>query len=248
MSNEGDMGHNSTQTEPQGLLAFWADIDADYQLEYLQWHNCEHMAERVSIPGFHVGHRYRALRDERDFFMVYETDSADVMESQPYLHCQNNPTPWTRKSISHFRRPLRVIFRLVVSKGQRPTMDAPYLFLVRSNPPDEPGGIDDVIRWYEEEHLPRLCAVAGVLRGRLYQIEKEISNILTSEGKVHHAATGDQEFLAMYEMLSPEIPESDSWKEAARGTERSKQVLAALRDVSRERYWLDFSMWAPKGP
>ena len=65
---------------------------------------------------------------------------------------------------------------------------------------------------------------------------------------MHHADTGDQELLAMYEMLSADIPESNSWKEAARGTEWSKQVLGALGDVSRERYWLDFALWAPEGP
>ncbi len=234
-----------THREPQGLLAFWADIDEDYQLEYLKWHNCEHMAERVSIPGFHVGHRYRALGEERDFFMVYETDTADVMRSEPYLQCQNNPTPWTRKSISHFRQSFRVIYGLVASEGRQPAVDAPYLLLVRTNPPGEPGGADGVIHWYTEEHLPRLCAVEGVLRGRLYRVDGEISNIATAERKVHGASTGDQEFLAMYEMLSPDIPDTDVWKEASGGSERSKQMIGALRDVSFDRYWLDFSMWAP---
>ncbi len=234
-----------THTEPQGLLAFWANIDADYQLEYLKWHNCEHMAERVTIPGFHVGHRYRALGDERDFFMVYETDTAEVMKSEPYLHSQNNPTPWTRESISHFRESMRVIYSLVASGGRQPATDAPYVFLVRSDPPNKPGGTDEVIRWYREGHLPRLCAVKGVLRGRLYRADREVSDIATAERKVHGASTGDQEFLAMYEMLSPNVPDSDVWKEASRGTEWSKQMIGALRDVSRERYWLDFSMWAP---
>ncbi len=234
-----------THPEPQGLLAFWADIDADYQLEYLKWHNCEHMAERVSIPGFHVGHRYRAVGDERDFFMVYETDTADVMESEPYLQRQNNPTPWTRESISHFRKSLRVIYSLVASEGRRPATDAPYLLLVRSDPPDKPGGADEVIRWYREEHLPRLCGVEGVLRARLYRADRNVSNIATTERKVHGASTGEQEFLAMYEMLSSYLPDSHVWKEAARGTEWSKKMISALRDACFERYWLDFSMWAP---
>jgi hypothetical protein len=234
-----------SNTEPRGLLAFWADIDADYQLEYLKWHNCEHMAERTSIPGFHVGHRYRAGGKEPDFFMVYETDTAEVMESEAYLNCQNNPTPWTRESIGHFRNSLRVIYSLVASEGERPATDAPYLLLVRSNPPDEDGGADEVIRWYREEHLPRLITVEGALRARLYQTDKKISNIATAERKVHGAATGDQEFLAMYEILLPNIPDSDAWKEAAQGTSRSKQMMGALRDISRLRYWLDFSMWAP---
>jgi hypothetical protein len=235
------------QDEPKGLLAIWGNIDPDYQLEFLQWHNCQHMGERVTIPGFHVGHRYRALGDERDFFMVYETDTADVMKSEPYLHSQNNPTPWTRESIRHFSDALRTIYSLVASEGQQPATDASYVLLVRSNPPNEPGGAEEVIRWYREEHLPRLCCVKGVLRARLYRADSEISNIVTAERKVHGASSGDQEFLAMYEMESPEIPKSDVWKKAAIGTDWSSRMVASLRDVSRERYWLDFALWAPRG-
>jgi hypothetical protein len=62
---------------------------------------------------------------------------------------------------------------------------------------------------------------------------------------MHGAATGDQEFLAMYELLLPNIPDFDAWKEAAWGTPRSEQMLGALRDVLRQHYWLDFSLWAP---
>jgi hypothetical protein len=234
-----------THTEPQGLLAIWANVEADYEREYLQWHNCEHMTERVSIPEFHVGHRYRALDEARDFFMVYETDTADVMQSEPYLHSQNHPTPWTRQSIAHFRDTLRTIYTLVASEGQRPAFDAPYVLLVRSNPPDEPGGAEEVIRWYREEHLPRLCAVAGTLRARLYRADTAISGIVTAERQVHGASSGNQEFLAMYEMTSPDIPASEAWREAARGTAWSAKMVTALRDLERERYWLDFALWAP---
>lgn len=232
-------------TDPQGLLAIWANVDSDYQPEFVQWHNCEHVPERVNIPGFHVGHRYRALDDTRDFFMVYETDTPEVMQSEPYLQSQNNPTPWTRQSIGHFGDTLRTIYALVGAAGQQPALDAPYVLLVRCNPPDEPGGAEAVIRWYQEEHLPRLCGVEGTLRARLYRADTGISNIVTAERQVHGASSGNQEFLAMYDMQSPDIPHSDNWRQAARGTERSAKMVAALRDLERERYWLDFALWAP---
>jgi hypothetical protein len=234
------------QSEPQGLLAIWANVDADYEAEFLQWHNCEHVAERVSIPGFHVGHRYRALDQARDFFMVYETDTAEVMQSASYIQSQNNPTPWTRQSIGHFRDTLRTIYTLAASEGQRPALDAPYVLLVRSNPPDTASGAEELIRWYQEEHLPRLCAVDGTMRARLYRADASISNIVTAERQVHGASSGTQEFLAMYEMNSPDIPSSDTWREAARGTQWSDTIIASLRDFERERYWLEFALWAPR--
>ncbi|ETX03760.1 MAG: hypothetical protein ETSY2_32620 [Candidatus Entotheonella gemina] len=232
-------------TRPQGLLAIWSDIDADYTPAFIQWHNCEHIPERVNIPGFHVGHRYRALDDARDFFMVYETETAEVMQSEPYLHSQNHPTPWTRQSVSHFRDPLRTIYTLVAQNGDQPALDAPYLLLVRSNPPERPDGEGETLQWYATEHLPRLGAVEGVHRARLYRAEPDISNLMTAERQVHGAASGSQRFLAMYEMSAPDIPNSGAWQEAARGTDWSANMVASLRDVERERYWLDFALWAP---
>jgi hypothetical protein len=43
----------------RGLMVFWADIDADYLPRFQEWHNTEHIPERISIPGFNVGRRYR---------------------------------------------------------------------------------------------------------------------------------------------------------------------------------------------
>ena len=56
------VGDNAmTHAEPAGLMAFWADIDTDYEMRFLEWHNCEHMPERVSVPGFCEGRRYRGI-------------------------------------------------------------------------------------------------------------------------------------------------------------------------------------------
>lgn len=230
---------------PEGLLAIWADVDQPYHLEFTQWHNCEHIPERVSIAGFHVGRRYRALDDAREFFMVYETDNANVMQSEAYLHSQNNPTPWTRKSIGHFQHTLRTIYHMVACEGNPPELDAPYVLLVRSNPPDQPDGSEEVVRWYRDEHLPRLCALEGVLRGRLYRADPDISGIVTAERKVHGASPGHQAFLALYELCDADLPHSSAWYEAATGTEWSTRMVRSLRDLERERYWLDFSLRAP---
>jgi hypothetical protein len=57
----------------KGLLTIWSDVDPDYRVEFQKWHTCEHIMERVSIPGFSVGRRYRGAGDAPDFLMCYET-------------------------------------------------------------------------------------------------------------------------------------------------------------------------------
>ena len=67
-----------TPAEPAGLMAFWAEIDADYEMRFLEWHNCEHMPERVSVPGFREGRRYRDVGDAPWYLMTYLTENAGV--------------------------------------------------------------------------------------------------------------------------------------------------------------------------
>ncbi|MDP7547459.1 MAG: hypothetical protein QGF20_09215, partial [Alphaproteobacteria bacterium] len=93
-----------------GLMAFWADIDHDYTLRFQEWHNCEHIPERISIPGFNVGRRYRGIGDAPKFLMFYETDTAAVFASEAYMARLNDPTPWTQESLPHFGNPSRNIY------------------------------------------------------------------------------------------------------------------------------------------
>ncbi len=89
--------------EATGLMAFWADVGADYVTEFRQWHNCEHVPERVGIPGFTVGRRYCGIGEAPMFFMTYETEDPGVLGSEPYLTRLYYPTHWTRKSVARFR-------------------------------------------------------------------------------------------------------------------------------------------------
>ena len=65
-----------------GLMAFWSDIDPDYVLQYQQWHNCEHIPERVTSPGFRRGCRYRAMDNRPHFLMFYETDTPNALATE----------------------------------------------------------------------------------------------------------------------------------------------------------------------
>jgi hypothetical protein len=43
------------------------------------------------------------------------------------------------------------------------------------------------------------------MRARLYRADAGISNIVTAERRVHGASSGTQEFMAVYELLNPDI-------------------------------------------
>jgi hypothetical protein len=229
--------------EAKGLLAVCADIDEDYRVEYEKFLSCEHMADRVTLPGFHVGHRYQGIGNAPVFFIFYETSDSQVLGSKPYLHSLNNPSPWTRESIRHLRNTVRTIYSLLATEGKRPPMEAPYLFVHRFNA--EPASERDVIRWYGEECLPAVCGLPVVYRGRLYESDPEISNLMTEERKVHGAGSGEQRFLAIYEISSLDLCTDEHWHQAAMDTKRGESMLKKLIHVNEEFYWHGFTMYSP---
>ena len=44
----------------QAVVAIWNGIAPEGRTEFYEWHNREHMPERVGIPGFRRGRRYIA--------------------------------------------------------------------------------------------------------------------------------------------------------------------------------------------
>ena len=52
----------------KGLMGMWADIDGKDLLRFQEWHNCEHIPERISVPGFNTGRRYRGMDGAPTFF------------------------------------------------------------------------------------------------------------------------------------------------------------------------------------
>ncbi len=57
-------------------------------------------------------------------------------------------------------------------------------------------------RLYDEEHVPRITSVPGVISGRRFKIRGG------KRGEIPR-------YLAIYELESPDIPQSKAWEEAA---------------------------------
>ena len=83
----------------RGLMAFYADIAPEAVEDYRRWHNCEHMLERVSIPGFRRGRRYAGHPGAPGFLMMYETADAAVLGSAAYRAAASTRVrrPWNQR-------------------------------------------------------------------------------------------------------------------------------------------------------
>src|SRR5262245_42213171 len=102
----------------RGVLAIWHTITLEGEAEYWRWHDREHIPERVGVPGFLRGRRYRSLERSLDYLDLYEVDDPETLRSEPYLARLNDPTPWTRRVVPHFRDTLRLGYRVKASVGR----------------------------------------------------------------------------------------------------------------------------------
>jgi hypothetical protein len=101
----------------KGAVAIWHDVPRAARADYFEWHNREHMLERVSIPGFLRGRRYVALDGAPEFFTLYETESLDVLTGPHYMERLNNPTEWTRRVAPQIFNNVRSLCTVAVSIG-----------------------------------------------------------------------------------------------------------------------------------
>ena len=230
----------NSSSSNHGLMAFWATFEKRHLSSYVEWHNCEHMIERVSIPGFQTGRRYAVFGEHKRFLQFYETKKSSVLGSKPYLDALNNPTPRTKEALTWFRDPVRNIYELIGSCGEPDIFPAPYLAALRFNLVD---GLDQTLMpLYSHEWLTSLCQITNVLRARMYRVDENISKIMTSERKIYSGGPGEQRYLALIEIAKPFTQTPDVILEA------SRQVFPkgnGRRDEYADQTWLDFSLDKP---
>src|SRR5690625_4680369 len=65
-------------------LFIWTDVDPNYEDDFNQWYEHEHMLERASIPGFVWARRYRALQAPRKYLALYQTVQCAIIDNQDY--------------------------------------------------------------------------------------------------------------------------------------------------------------------
>jgi hypothetical protein len=100
-----------------GAVAIWHDLLPEAKDDFYEWHNREHMPERIGIPGFRRGRRYVAISGAPEFFNLYEADSPETLAGQDYLHRLNAPTAWSQRVIPSFRNVARSVCRVAFTNG-----------------------------------------------------------------------------------------------------------------------------------
>ncbi len=160
----------------KAILAFWADVEASGEADYVDWHNREHMPERCAVPGFLRGRRYVAVAASPKYFMMYETETLATLASPAYVERLNNPTPWTRRCLSLFRNSNRTACRTTLSIGGG---IGGALATIRLGP--SIGREEALRRWLRDEALAKLLGRPGISSAHLCEADVETTTVKTAE-------------------------------------------------------------------
>ena len=169
----------------------------------LRLHLHEHMPERVGIPGFRRGRRYRALdkNTHPEFFTLYEVDAFEVLQAQDYIHRLNAPTPWTKRATAHFKDTSRGLARVLASSGPGSGgVLATIRFGVSEG--DAENARAGLIRLLPE--LVRLSQITGV---HLCRANDEASGTKTAESRDRTDIQAPPNWIALIEACTPEALE-----------------------------------------
>lgn len=138
-------------------MLLWFDIVPEHIAEHDEWHTREHFPERVGIPGFIRAQRWVSVSSGPRYLVVYEVRDIDILSSAPYLQRLNQPTPWTRRMMPHYRGMIRAFCRLESSVG---TVLGTTSVTVRYSA--APGDEDRLHEWLRNDLTPHLMRRTGV--------------------------------------------------------------------------------------
>jgi hypothetical protein len=171
----------------QGVLAIWHTIAPEAEADYWRWHDREHIPERVGVPGFLRGRRYRSLERALEYLDFYEVEAPETLRSAPYLARLNDPTPWTRRMVPHFRDTLRVGYRVVRSAGRG---QGGVLLTLRLEPAGPAPGPPDALA---ATGLASVEDATGVVAVHVLDATPAVTSIATEEKRLRGPGDRDRD-------------------------------------------------------
>ena len=187
--------------DPMGLLVAgfnYATVAGD---EFNDWYDTEHIPERERIKGVVNCERWLGADDPMLSIATYDLESLAVLQSPAYRAIAGaNLSPWSKRVTGRCRRICRFEAEQILPGDRAAPRNAGALMLFVMNAARE---IEPEFNaWYNEEHIPRLSAVAGCLCARRFRTTSAVSS-------------GNQRYLALYHLAAPDVCSSAAWKAAA---------------------------------
>jgi hypothetical protein len=162
----------------KAVVLIWNDVTDEGRDAFYEWHNNEHVPERLAIPGFNRGRRLRGDDAHPEWLTIYEADDLAVLTGDTYLERLNHPTPATRATVRHFRNTARSICTVSLSTG---VSTGGWICAARLD--IAANAAEGFTRYLADTMFPALTRHACVLAAHLCDADTQASNIETNEAK-----------------------------------------------------------------
>jgi hypothetical protein len=193
------------------------------------WYSEEHLADLAGVPGVRRGRRFErvdyafASFDPARHLVLYDVDQVDAFSTPEYVALSTSPSERTMAVVAGVER-TRTLYRQLFPPGGVLTEDGPVAFpgpasgrlLLHVMMSCDPACREEFDGWYNEEHLPAIVSVDGILSGR---------RLLATDGAPKLPGhPRPLAFLALYEVRSPEVLGGRAFLEAGKATPRRKEL------------------------
>jgi len=196
----------------KGILVAAMNFSDVAEDEFHDWYDTEHIPERLRVPGFLNAERWIGAADPKASLALYDLDNVGVLHSPTYQAVGGaNGSPWTKRVTGRTKPIIRLEGEQILPGYKlAPVGEADALLFISMNvAPEHEADFND---WYNQEHLPALAGVPGVLCARCYR-----------------GSGATQRYCAMYHFANPDVPNSAAWKTAA-NTPWTERMRPHFRD------------------
>ena len=122
----------------------------------------------------------------------------------------DNLSPWSKRVTGKVERLMRFEGEQILPGDRLPPAGAGGLLVNAMNV--EPAAEAEFNKWYDEEHIPALAAVPGVLCARRFR-----------------ASSANRRYVALYHLAAPDVQATPAWKSAA-DSEWTRRMRPYFRD------------------
>jgi hypothetical protein len=196
-----------------GVLFSEMTPDPEWEADFHDWYDHEHIPVRMGAPGFIGAQRYARL-DGTGYLAIYDMDGPEALQTDAYKQIKTQPSSRTARMLAEVKGFTRYTGRLLSWQPRDGISEAEFLessvvYPVFFTVPESRR--DDFNAWYTQEHVPMLLAEPLWLGCRRYEIIDG-----APEGYTH---------LALHHLATREALDSPA-REAARQTEWRDRLAA----------------------
>jgi hypothetical protein len=99
------------------MLVVEIEVEPDYEADFNQWYDNEHVPELVALPGFVSAQRYRLLSDSCTYLALYELEYPSAATSHEYM--SRAASEWFLRLRPHWKLRKRSVWVLAAMAGSQ---------------------------------------------------------------------------------------------------------------------------------